>query len=206
MLRVWNNVYADAKENRTALAWELENIERGKPTIIKHLLRYLDVGRIGLELACGRGQNIKYLINKGKEMYGSDISSVAVAQSGLKNVICAESTDTPFETGFFDFIIDIGGFHHIERKNRSKYITEVCRLLKTHGYFAFSCFDTLDPYNTANKWAVSKYGLYVNFSTLAELRTLFEKKFKIKEVIKITWPSTKNRDHSAIGMICQTKS
>ena len=69
MLRVWNNVYADAKENGTALAWELENIERGKPTIIKHLLRYLDVGRIGLELACGRGQNIKYLINKGKEMY-----------------------------------------------------------------------------------------------------------------------------------------
>jgi 2-polyprenyl-3-methyl-5-hydroxy-6-metoxy-1,4-benzoquinol methylase len=100
-----------------------------------------------LIFAARRNQYV-YLAEKGFEVVGIDVSPTAieyaVAQAAQAQVDVAFSVqsfiDLTFEGGVFDFVFDMGCFHHVEPKDRDKFISGVQRVLKAGGVYMVTCF------------------------------------------------------------------
>ena len=198
MVKQWATVY----KKGVLLPWEKENATKAKQGIIDKLLQEYEIGEFGLEVACGRGEEIKYLSEKGKILCGIDLSESAVALSESPNIIRGNILDMPFKADEFDFIIDLLGFHHLKRKDRQRYLSEVNRVLKKKGFYAMCSFNTDDAFYNPKRWCISRCGFYMNFSTGEEIKTLFSKKFTILELDNISWPISVGK-HNASYIICQ---
>jgi ubiquinone/menaquinone biosynthesis C-methylase UbiE len=103
------------------------------------LSRLLDIPQNGrvLDVSCGTGELLKVLSEKSAsvELYGSDISKVAIEQAS-KNVpkakfINSASDNLPFEPQFFDVIICAMALHHY--KAPDKIMAELSRTIKNGG-------------------------------------------------------------------------
>lgn len=94
-----------------------------------------------LDLGCGAGRHLILLAREGFEVYGVDISKIALKISenrlkslGLKAELkkCSmENIDYPSE--FFDAVICINVIYHTTRKGIIKALKEIYRLLKPGG-------------------------------------------------------------------------
>lgn len=139
----WDQIYR--KNPLNTLGWEL-----GKPRPI--LVEFVEKGLIkkgkALDLCCGAGTNTIYLAKKGFEVTGIDISPTAVGIARAKaeqanakiNFIVHSFLELPFEDEMFDFVFDMGCFHHVEPGDRSKFIRGVHRVLKNSGQYMLTCF------------------------------------------------------------------
>ena len=126
------------------LGWEL-----GKPRPL--LVEFIEKGLIkkgkALDLCCGAGTNTVYLAEKGFEVTGIDISPTAVdiakekaEQANAKiNFSVQNFVELPFRDELFDFIFDMGCFHHVEPEDREKFIGGVHRVLKDGGLYMLTC-------------------------------------------------------------------
>jgi ubiquinone/menaquinone biosynthesis C-methylase UbiE len=52
----------------------------------------------------------------------------------------AKLCDLPFGDEEFDFVLDMGCFHHVEIEDRTKFIKGVHRVLKIGGSYLLICF------------------------------------------------------------------
>lgn len=161
-----------------ALPWEL-----GKPRQV--LVDLVERGIIkkgkALDVCCGAGTNAVYLAQKGFQVTGIDISSRAVEYANDKakqaNVqirfMVQNFLELPFEDGEFDFIFDMGCFHHVEAEDRSTFIEGVQRVLKKDGLYLMVCFS-------------AKNGPAWNHFTKQQIAQLFSDYFRIREVRHIS--------------------
>jgi len=96
-----------------------------------------------LDLGCGTGRHVIYLVKKGFEVYGFDIAEegIRLVKDRLKKErISAEMkigsfyNKLPYKDNFFDAVISTHAIHHggIERVRRA--ISEVYRILKPGGF------------------------------------------------------------------------
>lgn len=130
-----------------------------------------------LDLCSGTGANAMYLAKKGFEVTGVDLSSQAVEfrkKEAKREKIPITLTDEnflelPFEDEKFDFIYDMGCFHHIRPEYRIPFIKRVTRVLKTGGSYLLI---TLSQRN----------GPGGNHFTQRELLSYFSGDFKLKIV------------------------
>jgi len=77
--------------------------------------------------------------------------------------------ELPFANEEFDFVFDMGCFHHAKSKDRNRYITGVHRVLRRNGHYLLVCFS-------------EKNGHAWNHFTKEEIIQFFSNLFKIKRI------------------------
>jgi SAM-dependent methyltransferase len=139
----WDNIYRRYSLN--TLGWEL-----GKPRPI--LVEFVENGKLTLgrvlDLCCGAGSNTVYMAEQGFEVVGMDVSPTAIGFAQKKAWQATVQVDfglhsfvwLPFKDGAFDFVFDMGCFHHVEPEDRSKFIQGVHRVLRRQGVYMLTCF------------------------------------------------------------------
>jgi 2-polyprenyl-3-methyl-5-hydroxy-6-metoxy-1,4-benzoquinol methylase len=160
------------------LGWEL-----GKPRPV--LVEFVEKGLIkagrALDLCCGAGTNTVYLAKKGFDVAGIDISLTAlgIAKTTAKHTkvhigFLQESfVDLAFADGVFDFVFDMGCFHHVEIEDRNRFIAGINRVLKEGGQYMLTCFS----YKNGPGW---------NHFTRQQIIDLFSRAFNIESLQHIS--------------------
>lgn len=139
----WGQIYR--RYSLETLPWQL-----GRPREV--LVELVEKGLIkkgkALDICCGAGTNALYLAKKGFQVTGIDISSRAIeyakekarkASAGIQFQV-ENFLNLPFEDEEFDFIFDMGCFHHVKVEDRSTFIRGVHRVLKKGGSYLMVCF------------------------------------------------------------------
>lgn len=167
----WDQIYR--KYTLESLVWEL-----GKPR--KILVNLVEKGLVkegkALDICCGAGTNAVYLAQKGFEVTGIDISSKAIEyakqkaeQANVKIRLMVQNfLKLSFNDEEFDFVFDMGCFHHVEVEDRNTFIKEVYRVLKKSGTYLLVCFS----YRNGPAW---------NHFTKEQIVQLYSNYFKIKK-------------------------
>ena len=167
----WDEIYR--KYPLEELGWEL-----GKPRPI--LVEFVEKGFVkkgkALDLCCGAGTNTVYLAAKGFEVTGIDISPTAVEYAKKKaehakieiSFMVQSFLQLPFGDAEFDFVFDMGCFHHVKIEDRPTFIKGVHRVLKKGGGYMLTCFS----YKNGKAW---------NHFTKQQLVGLFSGLFEVGE-------------------------
>lgn len=156
------------------LGWEL-----GKPRPI--LVKLFKAGLVprgkALDMCCGAGINPLYLAENGLDVTAIDISKTALRIARKKAFKAKRSiaftlgsfVDLSFKPETFDFIFDMGCFHHVEIKERAKFIAGVYQVLKSQGIYMLTCFSR----QNGSGW---------NHFTKQQLIDLFSKFFRFRKI------------------------
>ncbi len=168
----WDRVYRGY--SLEDLPWEL-----GRPR--KVLVELVEKGLIkkgkALDICCGAGTNAIYLARKGFQVTGIDISykAVEIAKEKARKVNAKirfqvqNFLNLTFREGEFDFVFDMGCFHHVKVNDRSTFIKGVYRVLKKGGFYLMVCFS-------------DKNGPAWNHFTKEKINQLFSNYFKIENI------------------------
>lgn len=172
----WDRVYRETPLE--ALPWEL-----GRPRQL--LVELVEGGRVkpgkALDICCGAGTNAVYLAQKGFTVTGVDISPTAVGVAREKaemaevkiRFLVKNFLNLPFRDEEFDFVFDMGCFHHVHPQDRPAYINGVNRVLREGGLYFLVCFS----YRNGVAW---------NHFTRNQLIRYFSDYFKIENVRHIS--------------------
>ncbi|NVM16714.1 MAG: class I SAM-dependent methyltransferase [Candidatus Lokiarchaeota archaeon] len=154
-----------------------------------------------LDLGCGTGRHLLFLLKKGFEVYGLDGSPNGLEIT--KNWLIAENLSAeltcqkiehefPYIDGFFDAVISIQVMHHNLMKDIMITVNEIKRILKPEG-FIFLTFPLLQNfYNMLDKMEKVETGTYIpltgeekglahHFFTVAEIKRVF-RTFNLTEI------------------------
>lgn len=139
----WDRIYH--RYHSESLPWEL-----GRPR--ESLVGLVESEKIRpcktLDLCCGAGTNPIYLAKKGFEVTAMDVSDGAVKISKKRaekekiemNLVVGSFLALPFKDNWFDFIFDMGCFHHVKTLNRPIFINGINRVLKPESTYFLTCF------------------------------------------------------------------
>jgi len=144
----WEDVYRRGGEG--PYPWDLG---RPRDFLVQLLEKGMIEGDRALDTCCGLGTNGLYLAEKGFNVTGIDISDKAVKIANRKsgrneniNFKVRNFMDMDFEPGSFDFVLDIGCFHHVATEDRQEYIENVRQVLRPGGRYLVMCFsDRMGP-------------------------------------------------------------
>ena len=172
----WDQIYR--KYPLEELGWELG---KPRPILVEFIEKVLIKKGKALDICCGAGTNTVYLAEKGFEVTGIDISPKAIAYAKKKakqanvniNLMVQNFLNLPFEKAEFDFVFDMGCFHHVKVEDRPKFIKGVHRVLRNGGTYLLTCFS----YKNGPAW---------NHFTKKQITDLFSKHFEINEVRHIS--------------------
>jgi len=168
----WDQIYT--RYPLETLPWEL-----GKPRRV--LVELVEKGLIQkgkvLDICCGAGTNAVYLAEKGFQVTGIDISPKAIEYAKRKaqkanvkiRLLVENFLNLPFEDEEFDFVFDMGCFHHVKANDRSTFIKGVHRVLKKKSLYLMVCFS----YRNGPSW---------NHFTKEHIFQLFSNHFEIKNI------------------------
>jgi 2-polyprenyl-3-methyl-5-hydroxy-6-metoxy-1,4-benzoquinol methylase len=170
--REWDKIYREYPLN--TLGWELG---KPRPIIIKFIQeKMITKGKI-LDICCGVGTNSIYLAKNGFSVYAIDISPTAIqcAQKEAKksnvriDFIISNFVALSFINEVFDFVFDMGCFHHVTLNDRIDFIKGINRVLKKNAYYIVTCFS----YKNGPSW---------NHFTKEQLIQIFSKFFLILKI------------------------
>ena len=87
-----------------------ENVAWGKftSTFLKEVIHMFPEGCKVLDLGCGNGRNLHYLINNGYDAVGYEFSNIAISQAVTKNIYYKDLVKDEWDIGKFDVVIDFG--------------------------------------------------------------------------------------------------
>jgi len=131
--KVWGKVYKEKGRY-------FDKPHRDLPKIAK-ILKRAKAKRV-LDLGCGTGRHLVFLAKQGLDVYGTDVSGIAIKMSKewLNNEKLSASLKIhdmtkklPFKDNFFDCVISIQVIHHAEIKSIRNTISEIYRILKKDG-------------------------------------------------------------------------
>jgi SAM-dependent methyltransferase len=93
-----------------------------------------------LDAMCGSGQTAEYLLSRGAQVTGLDLSSEVIRSFRNRwpncDAIQRSLLDSAIPAGSFDCVVIIGGLHHTH-PNLSASLHEIHRILKPGGYLCF---------------------------------------------------------------------
>ena len=130
----WDDVFAEKGKYFTTPHPDMERLA--------NLFREKGVRRI-LDLGCGTGRHLLFLLKKGFEVYGLDGSpnGLEIAENWLtEENLSSELTcqkvehEFPYKNDFFDAVISIQVIHHNLMKDIKFTVNEILRTLKTEGF------------------------------------------------------------------------
>lgn len=106
-----------------------------------------------LDVGCGNGRNLFYRddINVTGLEYSKELCKIVENKGG--KVVNANMTDMPFDNNYFDYIICIASYHHLDNdKDREKAINEMFRVLKEKGKVFIQVWAMEQPFNSKRKF------------------------------------------------------
>jgi len=150
-----------------------------------------------LDVGCGEGFYAIYLASKGFEVTGIDFSENAIklakenskkANANIKS-ITMDAMNLDKLNDKFDFIFEWTLLHQIAPEERKKYVEGINKITNLGGKYLSVCFNEQDPKITGPgpkvrvipKDSRGPTGGKLYFSSLDELKELFEPYFKIIE-------------------------
>ena len=118
----------------------LDFIENHKPA------RAIDIG-------CGTGTNVITLVNAGWQVTGVDFAprAIQLAKQKMKSsktradLRVSDATDLKGVNGPYEFALDIGCFHSIQKDGKAKYLKQLDRILAPNGFWLMYGFFKPDP-------------------------------------------------------------
>lgn len=126
-----------------------------------------------LDIGCGSGQYLKFLQNKGFEVFGVDHSLEAVKMAAKNRIIVvkASATKLPFKTASFDLVLAISLIEHLSKRDAKKFISEVNMVLKPGGSFFLVTPNFASPLRLiqGKNWFGYSDPTHINFFTPASL-------------------------------------
>jgi SAM-dependent methyltransferase len=153
MSDVWDGIYEKYKKQD----WI------NKPSIFAETaITYFPANGKILELGAGLGQDTRFFAEHGYDVVSTDLEESALKESQvrlpeeLKQVVSFKKVDLskelPFENESFDVVYSHLSLHYFDYETTFRLITEVLRVLKPGGVFAFFTNSTTDPeYGTGTK-------------------------------------------------------
>ncbi len=168
----WDEYYR--KYPVAELGWELG---KPRPMLVEHVENGLVPKGKALDICCGAGTNPVYLAQKGFDVTGIDVSLTAIGMAKKKatrakvdiSFVTESFIDLSFKDEVFDFVFDMGCFHHVEVEDRPKFIEGVFRVLKKGSVYMLTCFS----YKNGPEW---------NHFTEQQIIDLFSSYFEIEEI------------------------
>jgi SAM-dependent methyltransferase len=165
----WDKIYR--KNPLKTLGWELG---RPRPVLVELIEKNVIRKGKTLDVCCGAGTNSIYLARNGFLVTAIDISPTAIRyakKESAKEKLIIDFTiqnfvNLSFIDDIFDFVFDMGCFHHVSIIDRLAFIEGINRVLKRNGLYLLTCFS-------------SKNGPGWNHFTKKQLIQLFSKYFKI---------------------------
>jgi SAM-dependent methyltransferase len=92
---------------------------------------------VAVDLGCGLGSELGYLVGRGWRGFGVDLSQTALARARACHPAVsfarADVTRLPVRTGAADLLLDRGCFHYLPEPARARYAREAARLLRRGG-------------------------------------------------------------------------
>ena len=112
-----------------------------------------------LDLGCGNGRNLMPFSEKKFECHGVDfsvemlINAKRYFEENKLNAVfeVGEMMSIPYEDNYFDYVICVAAFHHLNKKDQMKTLFEIKRVLKKGGKVYFSVW---------NKWQNLEFMVY----------------------------------------------
>ncbi len=188
----WDDVFAEKGKYFTEPHPDMERLAK--------LFSEKGVRRI-LDLGCGTGRHLLFLLKRGFEVYGLDgspngleIAKNWITEENLSSeLVCQKIEDKfPYKDGFFDAVISIQVIHHNLMKEIMFTVKEIERILKPEG-FIFLTFPSLQGFyvqkQKMKKVETRTYiplegqekGLPHHFFTVAEIKRSFSA-FDLSEI------------------------
>ena len=188
----WDDVFAEKGKYFTNFHPDMERLAK--------LFSEKGVQRI-LDLGCGTGRHLLFLLKKGFEVYGLDgspngleIAKNWLAEENLSSELTCQKIEHefPYKDGFFDAVISIQVIHHNLLKDIIFTVDEIKRTLKPEGLI-FLTFPLLQGFyvKKQNMQKVEKRtyipltgqekGLPHHFFTVAEVKRVFSA-FNLSEI------------------------
>ncbi len=188
----WDDVFAKKGKYFTNIHPDMERLAK--------LFSEKGVQRI-LDLGCGTGRHLLFLLKKGFEVYGLDgspnglkIAKNWLAEENLSSELTCQKIEHefPYKDGFFDAVISIQVIHHNLLKDIIFTVDEIKRTLKPEGLI-FLTFPLLQGFyvKKQNMQKVEKRtyipltgqekGLPHHFFTVAEVKRVFSA-FNLSEI------------------------
>jgi SAM-dependent methyltransferase len=139
----WDDAY------RGQPPWE---IGRPQPIFVELEVDGAIVGSV-LDIGCGTGENALHLAERGHEVWGVDLSGVAIERAMVKAharrlpvVFLAGDALEPDGIGrTFDTLIDSGCFHTLNDPDRGRYAASVTALSNPGARLHVACFSEDEP-------------------------------------------------------------
>ncbi|MGA9153311.1 MAG: class I SAM-dependent methyltransferase [Candidatus Nitrosopolaris sp.] len=190
----WENLYKS--QSVETMPWYNERFD-------SDLERELDQRNISpngkkfLDLGTGPATQAIWLIKKGYNVIGSDLSEAAInrarkvyASEKNVNFIADDIVNTKLKSNEFDYIFDRGCFHVLSPRDRKEYINKVKRILKDNGILFLKCFSDKEP---------MEEGPY-KFSQ-DEIKDLFSESFIIDSIKETVYQGTMNPFPKALFVV-----
>jgi SAM-dependent methyltransferase len=144
-------------------------------------------GRIGaavLDVGCGTGENALFLAEREHEVWGIDISAVAIERAMVKSharrlpvvFLTADALEPEAVGRTFDTVIDSGCWHTLSDDDRPRYEASVTALSAPGSRLHVMCFSDAEPPG----WGPRRV-------TEAELRVSFAPHWEVEAVVATTF-------------------
>ena len=149
-----------------------------------------------LDTGCGHGFFLEIAKERGWEVYGTELSDLAIRDCESKGISMLKGTlnDTSFEDNYFDVIVSIEFIEHII--NPKTYTCQLNRLVRSCGlvYLSTPNFNSLLRYRLKSDYDVISYPNHLSYFTTKTLRSLFESEgFKTKSIQTSGYSFTRQR-------------
>jgi len=182
--------------------WENESPNyktRNPDQMILDFIKYLRIKKgKSLDIGCGGGRHVIAFAKAGFDSYGIDYSKTAIKLAKLDakkkkvkiNLKQGDILHLKYPKDYFDVIHDSGCLHHIKKSDWCVYLKNLIKILKPNGYFFLFCINLnttqlTGKYPTKRKNWIKWKNHYTHFFTKKEIRSLFEKNFKIIKIYEI---------------------
>jgi ubiquinone/menaquinone biosynthesis C-methylase UbiE len=186
-----DNIYSEQSQvNRYPFDWVVSTVNRLFPKINN------SPNMNALELGCGTGNNLKFLLDFGfQDVHGIDgsVSALKIADKYLDNtdnklkLILADFTSLPEESDNFDLVLDRGSITHNDFKSCRNILSETLRVLKPGGFFISAIFSS--SHSRVQKDQLISRSYYHAFqnetATNEGLKTSF---FNMKDILELFAP------------------
>jgi ubiquinone/menaquinone biosynthesis C-methylase UbiE len=169
----WDQYYR--KYAPEELGWELG---KPRPLLVEFVEKnFIRKGKT-LDICCGAGTNTIYLAQKGFDVTGIDISLTAIELAKKKaneanvaiNFLLLSFIILPFRDEEFDFVFDMGCFHHVAIEDRTKFIEGVHRVLKEDGVYFLTSFSNMNGPRWNHFSKKQLIDLFSGYFQLSEIR------------------------------------